>query len=96
MSISISPRRRIPDVFAHGMLVMAYLGCGVDRRGQPRQHSLVLDALAAITQLKMPDLRRSHFIELLDHEGVKGAKLALVTKDENGEIKLVGEAIIAL
>jgi hypothetical protein len=34
--------------------------------------------------------------ELIDHKGERRAKLALTTKDENGEIKLAGEAIIAL
>ncbi len=34
--------------------------------------------------------------ELIEHNGERRAKLALTTKDENGEIKLAGEAIIAL
>jgi hypothetical protein len=34
--------------------------------------------------------------ELLEHNGEKCAKLALTSKDQNGEVKLAGEAIIAL
>jgi len=33
---------------------------------------------------------------LVEHNGERCAKLALTTKDENGEIKLAGEAVIAL
>jgi hypothetical protein len=35
-------------------------------------------------------------IELSEHNGERRAKLALTTRDQNGEIKLAGEAVIAL
>jgi len=34
--------------------------------------------------------------ELFEHAGEKRARLALSTRDETGEIKLAGEAVIAL
>jgi hypothetical protein len=34
--------------------------------------------------------------ELIEQNGEKRARLALTTKDEAGEIKLAGEAIVAL
>ena len=34
--------------------------------------------------------------ELIEYKGERWAKLVLTTKDENGEMKLAGEAIIAL
>jgi len=33
---------------------------------------------------------------LLEHKGERRAKIALITKDQNGEVKLIGEAIVAL
>ena len=51
---------------------------------------------AAITQLGAHLTCEGHVTELIDDEGERRARLALTTKDENGEIKLAGEAIIAL
>ncbi len=34
--------------------------------------------------------------ELIEDKGERRARLALTTKDDNGEVKLAGEAIIAL
>ena len=50
----------------------------------------------AITQLGARLTCEGHVSELVEHNGERCAKLALTTKDENGEIKLSGEAIIVL
>jgi hypothetical protein len=51
---------------------------------------------AAITPLGARLTCEGHVTELIEHKGEKQARLALTTKDENGEVKLAGEAIIAL
>ena len=51
---------------------------------------------AAITQLGARLTCEGTVTELLEEEGERRARLALTTKDQAGEIKLAGEAIIAL
>ena len=51
---------------------------------------------AAITQLGATLTCEGTVAELLEHNGEKRARIALTTKDEAGEIKLAGEAVIAL
>ena len=50
----------------------------------------------AITKLGATLTCEGTVIELIEHNGEKRARIALTTKDETGEIKLAGEAIIAL
>src|SRR5580692_6940651 len=79
-----------PDVFAHGMLVMAYLGQALTDAVPPASIRSFSTRFAAITQLGARLTCEGHITELLDHQGERRARLALTTKDENGEIKLAG------
>jgi acyl dehydratase len=83
-----------PDVFAHGMLVMACLGQALTD-AVPRLRSFAT-RFVAITQLGARLTCEGHVAELVEHNGERCAKLALTTKDENGDIKLSGEAVIAI
>ena len=85
-----------PDVFSHGMLVMAYLGQALTDAVAPDRIRVFATRFAAITQLGARLTCEGHVTELIEDHGEKRAKLALTTKDETGEIKLAGEAIIAL
>jgi acyl dehydratase len=85
-----------PDVFSHGMLVMAYLGQALTDAVAPSRIRSFSTRFAAITQLGAKLTCEGIVIELFDDKGEKRARLALTTKDQNGEIKLAGEAIIAL
>jgi acyl dehydratase len=85
-----------PDVFSHGMLVMAYLGQALTDAIAPSNIRSFSTRFAAITQLGARLTCEGLVTELIEHNGERRAKLALTTKDENGEIKLAGEAIIAL
>lgn len=85
-----------PDVFSHGMLVMAYLGQALTDAVAPDRIRSFSTRFAAITQLGARLTCEGHVIERIEHEGERRARLALTTKDENGETKLAGEAIIAL
>jgi acyl dehydratase len=85
-----------PDVFAHGMLVMACLGQALtDAVAPPRLRSFST-RFVAITQLGAALTCEGHVAELVEHHGERCAKLTLTTKDENGDVKLAGEAVIAL
>ena len=85
-----------PDVFSHGMLVMAYLGQALTDAVAPQRIRSFSTRFAAITQLGARLTCEGHVAELLENKGEKQARIALTTKDETGEIKLAGEAIIAL
>ena len=85
-----------PDVFSHGMLVMGYLGQALTDAVAPHRIRVFSTRFAAITQLGACLTCEGHVTELLENKGEKQARLALTTKDEKGEIKLAGEAIIAL
>jgi acyl dehydratase len=84
------------DVFSHGMLVMAYLGQALTDAVRPSNLRSFSTRFAAITQLGARLTCEGHVTELIDHKGERRARLALTAKDESGEVKLMGEAIVAL
>jgi acyl dehydratase len=84
------------DVFAHGMLVMGYLGQALTDAVPPPRLRAFSTRFVAITQLGARLTCEGHVAEFLEHAGEPCAKLALTTKDENGDVKLAGEAVIAL
>jgi acyl dehydratase len=84
------------DVFAHGMLVMAYLGQALTDAVAPTAIRSFSTRFSAITQLGAQLTCEGSVIELLEAGGEKRARLSLTAKDEKGEVKLAGEAVIAL
>jgi acyl dehydratase len=96
VDIDFAKQAGFPDVFSHGMLVMGYLGQALTDAVPPGRIRSFSTRFAAITQLGAKLTCEGIVTELLEHNGEKRAKLALTSKDQNGEIKLAGEAIIAL
>ena len=96
VDLDFAKKAGFPDVFSHGMLVMAYLGQALTDAVPPPSLRTFSTRFVAITQLGARLTCEGHVSELVEHNGERCAKLALTTKDENGEIKLSGEAIIAL
>lgn len=96
VDIDFAKKSGYPDVFSHGMLVMALLGQALtDAVAPPRLRSFST-RFVAITQLGAELTCEGHVAELVDHDGEKCAKLALTTKDQNGDLKLAGEALITI
>ena len=85
-----------PDVFAHGMLVMACLGQALTDAIPPPRLRTFATRFVSITQLGARLTCEGHVAEFVEHEGERCARLALTTKDENGDVKLAGEAVIAI
>lgn len=85
-----------PDVFAHGMLVMADLGrlltdafpIGALRRFSTR--------FTAITHVHDRLTCRGRVAEITEVDGERLARLDLSVTDQNGEPKLAGSATVAL
>jgi len=84
------------DVFAHGMLGMAYLGQALTDAVVPSAIRSFSTRFSAITQLGARLTCEGEVVELLEADGEKRARLSLTAKDEKGEVKLAGEATIAL
>lgn len=84
-----------PDVFTHGMLVMAYLGQALTDAVRPQDIRAFSTRFAAITKLGAQLTCEGHVTELVDRDGEPCMKIALVARDEAGEAKLLGEAIVA-
>ncbi|MBO4223825.1 MaoC family dehydratase [Bradyrhizobium neotropicale] len=85
-----------PDVFAHGMLVMACLGQAVTDAVPPARLRTFATRFVAITQLGARLTCEGTVAELFEENGERRVRLALTTKDERGEVKLEGSAVIAV
>ena len=96
VDLDFARKAGFPDVFSHGMLVMAYLGQALTDAVPPPRLRTFSTRFVAITQLGARLTCEGHVSELVEHNGERCAKLALTTRDENGDVKLAGEAIIAL
>ena len=79
-----------PDVFAHGMLVMAYLGLMLEEAGPPEGIRSFSTRFVAITQLHASITCEAY----LEEVGEKQISLRLVAKDELGDTKLIGTAAV--
>ena len=95
VDIDFARKAGFPDVFAHGMLVMAYLGQALTDAVAPRNIRAFSTRFAAITQLGARLTCEGHVSELIERDGEPCMKIALVAKDDAGEAKLLGEAIVA-
>ena len=96
VDLDFAKKAGFPDVFSHGMLVMAWLGQALTDVVAPSRIRSFSTRFAAITQLGAKLTCEGTVAELFEQGGEKRARLALTTKDETGEIKFAGEAIIAL
>lgn len=96
VDIDFAKKSGYPDVFTHGMLVMALLGQALTDAVPPPRLRSFSTRFVAITQLGAELTCEGHVAELLEQDGERCAKLALTIRDQNGELKLAGEAIVTL
>lgn len=85
----------MPDVFAHGMLSMAWLGRLLTEwapQGDLREWSV---RFAAITHVGERIVCTGRVTEKLVRDGEPLVRVAVATANEAGAIKLTGEALIA-
>lgn len=84
------------DVFAHGMLSMAYLG-RLLTHWVPQQALREFGVrFVAITQVGDRLECRGTVTDKLTVDGERRLRLSLETVDANGQIKLAGDAVVAL
>jgi len=86
----------MPDVFAHGMLSMAWLGrvlTGWVPQRDLREFSV---RFSAMTQVGERIVCTGRVVEKLERDGERLVRLDIATANEAGEIKLAGGALVAL
>ncbi|MEP1472141.1 MAG: MaoC family dehydratase [Halieaceae bacterium] len=86
----------MPDVFAHGMLGMAYLGQVVTHwvpQAQLRRYGV---RFGSITQLGAQITCTGRVLEKFEDNGEQLLRLEVKASDENGDVKLAGQAVAAL
>jgi len=84
------------DVFAHGMLSMAYLGRLLTNWVPQRSLRQYGVRFVAITQVGDRITCRGTVVEKFEADGEKRVKLELSTVDADGQVKLSGDAVVAL
>ena len=84
------------DVIAHGMLSMAWLGRLVT--GWAPQHALRSLGTRFVAMTRVGDRIECNgrVVERFEVNGEHRLRIALQTADQRGEVKLVGEAVIAV
>ena len=96
VDIDFAKAAGFPDVFAHGMLAMACLGQALTDAVPPARLRTFATRFVAITQLGAELSCEGTVAELFEENGERRARLALTTRDQRGEVKLDGSAVIAL
>ena len=86
----------MPDVFAHGMLSMAYLGRMLTNWQPQAKLRKFGNRFAAITQLQDAITCSGMVTELVQAEGETLARCEIHATRANGEQTLVGEALVAV
>jgi acyl dehydratase len=96
IDIDSARKAGMPDVFAQGMLGMAWLGRFVTQwipQAQLRQFTV---RFQGITHLGHAISCKGKVSEMFSVEGERRAKILLSTVNQYGETKIVGEAVVAL
>jgi acyl dehydratase len=85
----------MPDVFAHGMLVMAYLG-RLLTAWVPQERIRRFDVrFVGMTHVGDRISCNGEVLEILEHNGERLARIRLQAKDQSGEVKIQGSALVA-
>jgi acyl dehydratase len=95
IDIDYARRAGMPDVFAHGMLSMAYLGRLLTQWVDQRQIRGFAARFVGITHLGHEITCVGRVIEKFEHDGEPRVKVAIQTTNQYGEPKILGDAVIA-
>jgi acyl dehydratase len=96
VDIDFAKKSGYPDVFAHGMLVMGYLSRALTEAVPQSAVRSYAVRFVAITPVGAAITCEGTIVERFEAEGDRLAKLALTARDAKGEVKLQGEAVVAL
>jgi acyl dehydratase len=96
IDIDFAHNAGMKDVFAHGMLSMAYLARALAQWVPQRRILRYGVRFAAITQLGDRVQCSGKVVEKLTHAGRPCARIELTAAKRSGEVTLAGEALVAL
>ena len=96
IDIDYARKAGMVDVFAHGMLSMAYLGRLLTQWVDQRQLRSFGVRFAGITHLGHQITCTGKVVEKFEADGERRVKLEIQTANQYGETKIVGDAIVAL
>jgi acyl dehydratase len=86
----------MPDVFAHGMLSMAWLGRLLTQWADQRQVRQFGVRFVGITHLGHRIACNGRVVEKFDADGERRVKVEIQTTNQYGEPRVLGDAVIAL
>ena len=86
----------MPDVFAHGMLSMAWLGRLLTNWAPQRDLREFSVRFSALTHVGERIVCTGRVTEKLDRDGERLIRVTVATANESGEVKLSGDALIAV
>jgi acyl dehydratase len=96
IDLDFARRSGMPDVFAQGMLGMAWLGRLLTQWLPQSQLRKYEARFAGITHLGHIMTCTGEVVELLELDGEACARVALASTNQYGQQKIVGEAVVAL
>jgi len=96
IDLDYARRAGMPDVFAHGMLSMAYLGRLLTQWVDQRQVRRFAVRFVGITQLGHQLTCRGRVIDKFSADGEERVKLTIEAVNQYGDAKVIGEAVVAL
>ena len=96
IDIDVAKKAGMPDVFAQGMLGMAYLAQLLTSLVPQSSIRSYGTRFGAITHLGDEITCTGKVTDLFEEAGERRAKLELAATNQNGEVKLMGSAVIAI
>jgi acyl dehydratase len=96
IDIDFAKKAGMPDVFAHGMLSMAYLGRMLTNWQPQIKLKRFSNRFASITHLQDVITCSGKVVELIEESGDTLARCEIMAVKASGEQTLVGEALVAV
>lgn len=96
IDIDFARKSGMPDVFAHGMLGMAYLGRLLTQWVDQRQIRSFSVRFSGITHLGNQITCTGRVVKKYEVDGKNFVELELNSANQYGEIKILGDAVLAI
>lgn len=96
IDIDVAKKAGMDDVFAQGMLSMAYLGQVLTNWVSQTSLRSYRVRFGAITNLGDKINCNGKIVEKFSHDEEQRVRVEIQAANQNGEVKLIGEAVIAL
>jgi len=96
IDVDFARKGGMSDVFAHGMLSMAYLGRLLTQWVDQRQLRHFNARFVGITHLGNQVVCTGKIVEKFERDGEKRVKVEIQTANQYGDIKIIGDAVLAL